>query len=281
MGTTAPPPRSAAVVSFCHGGSPLALPLYAATLFVSAFILFLVQPMIGKLILPKLGGTPQVWNTCMVFFQTILLAGYAYTHFVSTRLRLRQQLILHSTLILLPFLVLLPWKQWVPGIFLPDGPFNLTDWAPELGVNPIPSALYILLVIVGLPFFVVSTTAPLLQKWFVHTGHPAAHDPYFLYGASNLGSLLGLLLYPALIEPNFVLHTQALIWVAGFVVLAVTVYACVAFVWQPVPMAGHGTLETQAVAPPVEGPPAETAITAKPPAPRPGIAKPTPSVSLG
>ncbi len=214
----------------------MALPLYAATLFVSAFILFLVQPMIGKMILPKLGGTPQVWNTCMVFFQTILLAGYAYTHFVSTRLKLKQQLLVHGMLILLPFLVLLPWKTW--GIPLPEGPFNLTDWAPELGVNPIPSALYILLMIVGLPFFVVSTTAPLLQKWFSATGHPAARDPYFLYGASNLGSMLGLLLYPAVIEPFCVLHSQALIWTGGFALLVVTVYACIAFVWKPA-MVGH------------------------------------------
>jgi hypothetical protein len=256
--------------------------LYAATLFVSAFILFLVQPMIGKLILPKLGGTPQVWNTCMVFFQTILLAGYAYTHFVSTRLKLRQQLILHGMLILLPFLVLLPWKDWIPGIFLPNGPFNLTDWTPDLGVNPIPSALYILLVIVGLPFFVVSTTAPLLQKWFVHTGHPAAHDPYFLYGASNLGSMLGLLLYPAVIEPNFVLHNQALIWTGGFVLLAVTVYACIMFVWNPALVPGQGTLETHANPEPPAGtavtdkPAVETAITAKAPvATAPRIAKPS------
>lgn len=265
----------------------MALPLYAATLFVSAFILFLVQPMIGKMILPKLGGTPQVWNTCMVFFQTILLAGYAYTHFVSTRLKLKQQLMVHGTLILLPFLVLLPWKSW--GLPLPEGPFNLTNWAPELGVNPIPSALYILLMIVGLPFFVVSTTAPLLQKWFSATGHPAAKDPYFLYGASNLGSMLALLAYPAFIEPNMVLHHQALLWTGGFALLAVTVYACIAIVWTPAltdhadhsadaPVAPSGAADAAG-----EKPPVETAITAKAPAPtaiKPGAPRPMPSVSL-
>jgi hypothetical protein len=263
----------------------LALPLYAATLFVSAFILFLVQPMIGKMILPKLGGTPQVWNTCMVFFQTILLAGYAYTHFVSTRLRLKQQLMLHGILILLPFLVLLPWKTW--GLPLPEGPFNLTDWAPDLGVNPIPSALYILLVIVGLPFFVVSTTAPLLQKWFSATGHPAASDPYFLYGASNLGSMLGLLFYPTIIEPNLVLRNQALLFTAGFALLVVTVYMCIGLVWKPaVTPPGEAPPPSEGVPnPPVVVEKPETGITAKAPvatavragAPKPAIA----SVSLG
>ena len=270
----------------------MALPLYASTLFVSAFILFLVQPMIGKMILPKLGGTPQVWNTCMVFFQTILLAGYAYTHFVSTRLKLRQQLMLHSVVLLLPLLVLLPWHSW--GIpFLPEGPFNLTDYVPDLGVNPIPSALYILLVIVGLPFFVVSTTAPLLQKWFAYTGHPAARDPYFLYGASNLGSMLALLFYPALIEPVFRLHNQALIWAGGFALLLVAVYVCVAFVWKPAP----GTHTDDPVlpfdAPPVEHPtqvepapdkPVETGVTVKAPvgtvAVKAGAPRLVPSVTL-
>src|SRR3954471_24901490 len=99
---------------------PLALPLFAITLFVSAFLLFLVQPMIGKLILPKLGGTPQVWNTCMVFFQSALLLGYAYTHWVSTKLKLRQQLILHSCLLLVPIAMMFVFpfyetvKSWVP-----------------------------------------------------------------------------------------------------------------------------------------------------------------------
>src|ERR1700674_4055499 len=86
---------------------PLALPLFAITLFISAFLLFLVQPMIGKLILPKLGGTPQVWNTCMVFFQSVLLLGYAYTHTVSTKLKLRQQLLVHCCLLVVPVILML------------------------------------------------------------------------------------------------------------------------------------------------------------------------------
>jgi hypothetical protein len=196
---------------------------YAATLFVSAFILFLVQPMIGKLVLPKLGGTPQVWNTCMVFFQMVLLLGYFYTHAVSTRLKPRQQLILHSIVILLPFIIFVVF------------PFSYIryNWVPPLGSNPVLATLVLLFQVVGLPFFVVSTTAPLLQKWFGLSGHPAAKDPYFLYGASNLGSLLSLLVYPSLIEPFTLLNTQAYIWMAGFGLLALLVFLCVGMVWAP------------------------------------------------
>jgi hypothetical protein len=255
----------------------LALPLYAATLFVSAFILFLVQPMIGKLILPRLGGTPQVWNTCMVFFQMVLLAGYAYTHTVSTRLRLRHQLIIHGILLLLPLAILLP------------KPFDVGDWVPDLGVNPIPSALALLVTIVGLPFFVVSTSAPLLQKWFVHTGHPASKDPYFLYGASNLGSMLALLAYPSLIEPFARLNTQTWIWTFGYVTLVVFVIASIGLVWAPsrrdkaVPDSNVPDLPP-ALAPEKPAPiPADTGITAKAPASagvKSGAPRITPSIAL-
>src|SRR5438093_5681633 len=162
----------------CRGGGPLALVMFALTLFVSAFILFLVQPIIGKMILPRLGGTPQVWNTCMVFFQAVLLAGYAYTHWASTRLPLRRQLLVHLIFLLVPLAILLP-TPWLPG-----APFDVTGFKPLGGVNPIPQTLLLLLQIVGVPFLLVSTSAPLLQKWFVSTGHPASKDPYFLYGAS-------------------------------------------------------------------------------------------------
>src|SRR5260370_38909069 len=108
------------------GGSPLALPLYAVTLFISAFLLFLVQPMIGKMILPPLGGTPQVWNTCMMFFQTVLLAGYAYSHTVSTRLPLRKQITLHCCLIVVPLIILL----WF-------GPFDVAGCEAAAGGKPL------------------------------------------------------------------------------------------------------------------------------------------------
>jgi len=134
----------------------LALPSFAVTLFVSAFLLFLVQPMIGKTILPRLGGTPQVWNTCMVFFQMALLAGYAYTHTVSSRLKLRQQLVLHSLLLLVPLAILLPWGPFNIGFETADhtiinGPLKV--WTPPPGANPLLSTLILLTVIVGLPFW--------------------------------------------------------------------------------------------------------------------------------
>jgi hypothetical protein len=206
----------------------LALPLYAITLFVSAFILFLVQPIIGKIILPKLGGTPQVWNTCMVFFQMVLLAGYAYTHNVSTRLTLRQQLVLHCLLLFLPLIVLLPFPFSFGGI---ESGHSIWTFVPELGANPIPGTLAILFTYVALPFLVVSTTAPLLQRWFVHTGHPAAKDPYFLYGASNFGSMLSLIVYPVLLEPYLSLRDQGWTYAVGYIGLIAFVLCCAAMVW--------------------------------------------------
>jgi hypothetical protein len=261
----------------------LVLPFFAITLFVSAFCLFLVQPIIGKLILPKLGGTPQVWNTCMVFFQMALLAGYAYTHTVSTRLKLRQQLILHGIVLLLPLIFLVP----------PYGPFNIKGYYPPFGDNPIPSALMLLTMIVGVPFLVVATSAPLLQKWFANTGHPASKDPYFLYGASNLGSLLSLLLYPVAVEPWFGLTAQSWLFAVGYFLLAILVEGCVVFLWKTVkdePAAAH-PVPAAAAPPPVMDPAAPvapsgapdaagiTAVTATPPppAPAPQPAKPAPA----
>lgn len=200
----------------------MALPLFAVTLFVSAFILFLVQPIIGRLILPRLGGAPQVWNTCMVFFQSVLLAGYAYSHYVTTRLPFKRQLIVHALVILLPFLVLLPF----------GGPFNVGTWTPPPGANPIFSTLLLLLFIVGLPFFAVSTSAPLLQKWFTRTDHPSANDPYFLYSASNVGSLLALVAYPFIIEPIIGLSAQTWTWTVFYVLFVVMLFACVAMLYK-------------------------------------------------
>ena len=190
---------------------------FALTLFTSATLLFLVQPMIGKMFLPLLGGTPAVWNTCMVFFQAVLLLGYAYTHFVSTRLSRRSQLILQTLLLAAPLLVL---------------PFSLGAWTPPGDTNPIVPLLWELTIVVGVPFFVVSTTAPLLQKWFTFTGHPASADPYFLYGASNFGSLLALALYPLAMEPTFALLDQTYVWTACYGVFALLVLGSVAMLWK-------------------------------------------------
>lgn len=236
----------------------MVLPLYALTLFVSAFLLFLVQPMIGKMILPRLGGTPQVWNTCVVFFQMALLAGYAYTHTVTTRLSLRRQLMVHALLLLVPILILVPFT-----------PFNITGFEPPPGGNPILYTLYFLMLVVGVPFFVVSTSAPLLQRWFASTGHAAAKDPYFLYGASNLGSMLALLLYPFVVEPFLPLRSQAWTWTVGYVVLALLIYACASLVWKA-PEPNPESLPAEPSPPEMPVPPVEQPSTAVQAGPPPG-----------
>ncbi len=191
---------------------------FAFTLFVSATLLFLVQPMIGKTLLPMLGGTPAVWNTCMVFFQALLLAGYAYAHATTALLGVRRQALVHLGVLALPFLSF--------GLTVNRG---LLDYGEG---SPIPGLLLVLLMSVGLPFFVVSTSAPLLQKWFAGTGHPQADDPYFLYGASNLGSMLALIGYPALVEPHLKLAEQRLYWQIGYGVLAGLTALCAVCLWR-------------------------------------------------
>jgi SAM-dependent methyltransferase len=192
--------------------------LFAITLFVSSALLFVIQPMFAKMVLPFLGGTPAVWNTCMVFFQAALLAGYAYAHAAPTWLGVRRQTLLHFGLLLLPF-VLLPLS--IPS-----------DWMPPADANPIPWLLGLLSISVGLPFFVVSTSGPLLQRWFVATGHTAGRDPYFLYSASNLGSMLALLSYPILLEPSFPLATQRWLWTVGYAIFVVLMSVCAVAVWR-------------------------------------------------
>src|SRR5262245_61321659 len=166
------------------------LGVFALTLFCSASLLFLVEPMVGKMMLPLLGGTPAVWNTCMVFFQAVLLAGYGYAHVATAWLGPRKQAALHLVVLVLPL-----------AFFAINGPLavNKELIAGREG-NPIPALLLVLTLSVGVPMFVVCTSAPILQKWFASTDHPAARDPYFLYGASNLGSMLALVAYPALVE---------------------------------------------------------------------------------
>lgn len=186
--------------------------LFTCSLFVSAALLFLVQPMVARLVLPLLGGTPAVWNTCMVFFQTVLLAGYAYAHAAPAWLGTRRQAIVHLFVLLLPFAVL--------PIAVPAG------WPTPDSNQPIPWLLGLLLIAVGLPFFAVSTSGPLLQRWFAESGHPSGRDPYFLYAASNLGSLLALLAYPFLLEPTLRLPAQTQAWTAGYALLVALTTAC-------------------------------------------------------
>ncbi len=192
--------------------APLLMPVYAATLFLSAFLLFAVQPMFTKMVLPRLGGSPAVWNTAMVFFQATLLGGYLYAHLSARLFSLRVQQIAHAVLLLAAVVFL-------PIALSPDAV------PPEEG-TPVAWLLGVLAVSVGLPFLAVSATAPLLQRWFAHVDHPHAADPYFLYGASNLGSLLALLGYPVAIEMTLGLRAQSLGWTAGYVLLVVAIGAC-------------------------------------------------------
>lgn len=186
------------------------LGLFTLAIFLSATLLFLVQPLIGKSVLPGLGGSPAVWGSCMVFFQAMLLAGYAYAHACS-RLGSRAQVAVHALVLGGAAFTLPLGLRWDP--FGGEGP-------PTLRL------LGSLAVSVGPLFFAVSATAPLLQRWFSRTDHRHAGDPYFLYGASNAGSMLGLLAFPFVLEPLVGLDDQKLWWSAGYGLLGACILAC-------------------------------------------------------
>ncbi len=192
--------------------------LFAATLFVSATLLFWIQPLFAKMVLPLLGGSPSVWNTAMVFFQAVLLAGYGYAHLLSRQCGQRSQIALHLGVLA------------VTALALPIGVAQ--GWRPDSSTPPSLWLLGLLGASIGAPFFAVSATAPLLQRWFSRTGHPHAHDPYFLYGASNLGSVLALLAFPVVLEPLLSGRAQAVAWTVGFAVLAVGIAGCGSLVWR-------------------------------------------------
>ena len=175
--------------------------LYAATIFVSAFLLFLVQPVIAKQILPWFGGSAAVWTTCLVFFQFLLLFGYAYSDFTTRRMKPRSQVMLHWVL-LAASLVSLP--------IIPD-----VVWKPAGDEDPVLRILGLLAATIGLPYFLLSTTGPLVQAWFARS-FPAG-TVYRLFALSNLASLLALIAYPPLIEPWIPTRTQSLIWSGGYV----------------------------------------------------------------
>ncbi len=197
--------------------------IFGITMFVSATLLFLVQPMVGKMILPLLGGTPAVWNSCMVFFQALLLAGYFYAHKLSSSSNAGRQTMIHIA-VLGVAVAALAFGAVLSGEHSPVP--VVKSLAPQGSEMPFFGVIALLTAAIGLPFFTVSTTAPLLQKWFADTGHPSAKDPYFLYAASNAGSLLALFAYPAVIEPFFRVIDQAWIWAIGFVILTVMLVVC-------------------------------------------------------
>jgi hypothetical protein len=190
--------------------------LFAITIFLSALLLFWIQLTIAKMLLPRLGGTPAVWNTCMLFFQILLLAGYSYVLVTTSWMEARKQAVLHTVLLLLSCLYL---------------PLTLTGNAGDISEHHYP-ALWLfayLLSAIGLPIFLISTTSPLLQKWFTHTGH---EDPYFLFAVSNAGSLLALISYPVLLEPNLKLSRQTHIWAVAYVVFLVLSLGCMLVLWK-------------------------------------------------
>ncbi len=192
--------------------SRLVLATYTASVFLSALLLFAVQPMFTRMVLPQLGGSPSVWSIAMVFFQTMLLAGYAYAHWLAKAKARLVPVLVHLALLgaawlTLPLSIALGWGEppasgtafWLLGLFT---------------------------ISIGLPFFALAANNPLLQTWFVRTGHHDGKDPYFLYAASNIGSFLALLSYPILLEPAFSLHTQNALWSGGFALLAALIAAC-------------------------------------------------------
>ena len=191
---------------------------FGATLFLSAFLMFSLEPYIGRLLLPLLGGTPAVWNTCILFFQAVLLAGYAWAHVGPRVGGERRQMVMHGALVLGSLL------------FIPVG-LRLGAGTPDPH-HPIPWLLGTLTLSVGLPFLVLAATAPLVQRWFSLGTHRSAQDPYFLYAASNLGSLAGLLLYPTVVERQLPLHAQSFGWTIGYVGLALMTAACALATWR-------------------------------------------------
>ena len=188
------------------------LVVYTASIFVSALLLFSVQPLFTKMVLPRLGGSPAVWSVAMVFFQSLLLGGYAYAHFL---MQLRNRMIpvvVHLVLLVIAMLTL---------------PLSISSgWGDPPNSGYAIWLLGLFAVSIGLPFFALAANNPLLQAWFVRTGHPSGPDPYFLYASSNIGSFLALLSYPVLLEPMFTLRTQNLIWTGGYGLLIVLIAGC-------------------------------------------------------
>jgi hypothetical protein len=194
-------------------------------MFLGAVLLFSIQPMIGKMVLPVLGGTPGVWNTCMVFYQAALLAGYAYAHLGTSWLGFRGQAGVHVVLLAAAWAFLPIAIAAAPGA-----------GAAASGRFPAFWLFGVLVAGAGLPFFAGTATAPLLQRWYSLGRYAGSHDPYFLYAASNAGSLLGLMAYPWLIEPSLSLPRQGRAWTIGFAILSLMILACAATTWR----AGRG-----------------------------------------
>lgn len=195
--------------------------LFSTSMFLSAALLFVLEPMIGKMLLPLLGGTPAVWNTCLVFFQAMLLAGYLYAHAALKFLGRKLQIGMHLTLVLLPLLI--------AGLLPPHVP---AGWEPPTESNPVAWVLLLLLVVIGLPFLALSATTSIMQSWFADSGRADAKDPYFLYAASNAGSLLGLFAYPLVLEPLLGLTTLSRMWSGIYAAFVAMTALCGVMAWR-------------------------------------------------
>jgi hypothetical protein len=218
----------------------LVLLTYTAAIFVSALLLFSVQPLFTKMVLPRLGGSPAVWSVAMVFFQSLLLAGYVYAHLLMRIKRRLIPILVHLVLLIiafatLPLAIAARWGEpptsgyaiWLLGLFTAS---------------------------IGLPFFALAANNPLLQAWFVRTGHPDGADPYFLYASSNIGSFLALLSYPFVLEPLFSLRTQNLLWTCGYGLLIVLIAACGYLLWRtPASVVAHSAAVESNAPPPSFG----------------------------
>jgi hypothetical protein len=214
----------------------LVLVIYTAAIFLSALLLFSVQPLFTKMVLPRLGGSPAVWSVAMVFFQSLLLAGYVYAHFLM-KLRSRvAPIVIHVVLLVVAALTL---------------PLSIASgWGDPPSSGMAFWLLGLFVVSIGLPFFALAANNPMLQAWFVRTGHPDRTDPYFLYASSNIGSFLALLSYPVLIEPIFTLRMQNLIWTSGYVLLIVLIGSCGLLMAKAPALTDEDMGEVAAAAPP-------------------------------
>src|SRR5713101_4994920 len=215
-------PTSEATQKATQGASSaraLLLATFTAAIVVSAGLLFVVQPMFTKMVLPRFGGAPSVWSVAIVFFQAALLAGYAYAHWFTRYAGGRTSVVIHlavtiAATLALPLAIAAGWglppetgeSLWLMGLFTAS---------------------------IGLPFFALAANSPLLQAWFARTDHPAAKDPYFLYAAGNVGSFLALVSYPIVIEPFVRLGDQAWSWSIGFCLLIALLAGCGALRWHP------------------------------------------------
>src|SRR5215468_2186954 len=202
-----------------HSGRALLLATLTGAIFLSAVLLFAVEPMFTKMVLPRLGGAPQVWSVAIVFFQAALLAGYAFAHLLTRFLPGRPSMLIQlgvlvAAALTLPLSIASGWGRPPPTV-------GEAFWLLGLFAASI-----------GLPFFALAANTPLLQAWFARTDHPAARDPYFLYAASNVGSFLALIAYPLAIEPLITLTDQTRFWTFGFYLLILTIGGCVFLLWR-------------------------------------------------